>query len=84
MELEEALQNTCRMSLAELESSPGGYHIRTSKQELRIRVEPRRFATELTFRGPWRSPKGMLIKKLIAKQFEPFIPRLRVRLKRTR
>lgn len=70
------------MALAELTISPAGYEIRTSRETLTLAVSPRGRAFELVFRGPWRDVrKAVLIRKLIAKQFEPLVPRLRIRLR---
>jgi hypothetical protein len=70
------------MALAELTISPSGYEIRTSRETLTIELSPRGRALALVFRGPWRDVrKAVLIRKLIAKQFEPLVPRLRIRLR---
>lgn len=71
------------MALAELTISPPGYEIRTARETLTLSVARRGPSFELVFRGPWRElKKAALIRKLIAKQFEPLVPRVRIELRR--
>ncbi|MGI8617674.1 MAG: hypothetical protein ACR2L6_01125 [Gemmatimonadaceae bacterium] len=73
------------MTLARLAVSPAGYEIQTSPDVLRLTVAQHGRVFELGFAGSWRAArKGKLIKRLLAKQFDPVIPRLRIRLSRTR
>lgn len=81
-EIDEALGESCRMALAGLTLLPGGYEVRTSVDTLSLVITRRGPAFELVFHGPWRSAKkGVLLAKLIRKQFEPVVPRLRIRLR---
>ena len=76
---------TCRMTLVAHTASPGGYEIRMRQDLLRLTLSSHGRAFQLGFAGNWRGgAKGKLIKRLLAKQFEPFIPRPRIRLRRTR
>jgi len=73
------------MALAGLTIQPRGYEIRTATQRLVVSVTRRGSAFEIGFRGPWREgKKGSLVRKLIAKQFEPLVPRLRIRTRPVR
>lgn len=72
------------MALARLAPVPAGYEIQTATQRLVVFLTPRGPVFELGFRGPWGAGKGKLIQKLIAKQFDPVIPRIRIRLRRAR
>lgn len=71
------------MTLVALAMSPDGYEIRTRQESLRIILVSRGRAFQLRFPGRWReAAKGNLVKRLLAKQFEPFVPRPRIRLRR--
>jgi hypothetical protein len=84
-EIDAALSDTCRMALARLTIDPSGYEIRTSTLFLVVSLSRRGPAFEIGFRGPWREgKKGRLIRNLIAKQFEPVVPRLRIRTRPAR
>jgi hypothetical protein len=73
------------MTLVAHTVSPGGYEIRTRQDLLRLTLSSHGRAFQLGFAGNWRAvAKGKLVKRLLAKQFEPFIPRPRIRLRRTR
>lgn len=73
------------MTLVALAVSPDGYEIRTRDEALRLTLVSRGRVFELGFPGGWRAvAKGKLVKRLLAKQFEPFLPRPRIRLPRTR
>ncbi|MGK2934438.1 MAG: hypothetical protein ACSLFE_04245 [Gemmatimonadaceae bacterium] len=73
------------MTLVALAVSPDGYEIRTRHESLRVTLTSRGRAFQLRFPGRWRAvAKGKLVKRLLAKQFEPFVPRPRIRLRRTR
>lgn len=64
---------------------PGGYEIRTRQDLLRLTLSSHGRAFQLRFPGRWRAvAKGMLVKRLLGKQFEPFVPRPRIRLRRAR
>ena len=72
------------MALARLTILPAGYEIRTATQCLSLFVSPRGFGFDVAFHGPWREgKKARLIENLIAKQFDPLVPRFRIRLRRT-
>ncbi|MEO6331319.1 MAG: hypothetical protein ABIV11_02690 [Gemmatimonadaceae bacterium] len=68
------------MALARLAVSPAGYEIQTSKESLLLSVVRHGSVFQLGFHGSWRAgKKGRLIRNLIAKQFDPVIPRIRLR-----
>lgn len=84
-ELDAALANSCRMSLARLTVVPGAYEIQTSRETFFLTVARRYRGFALDFRGAWSTTqRGALLKKLIGKQFEPIIPRLRITQRRRR
>lgn len=73
------------MMLAQLTAVAEGYRVQTPRETLHIDVVAKARVFTVVFRGPWRgSRKAGLIRKLLRKQFEPVIPRLRIRLQRTR
>lgn len=73
------------MTLVALAVSPDGYVISTRQDLLRLILSNQGRTFQLGFAGNWRAgAKGKLVKRLLAKQFEPFIPRPRIRLRRTR
>lgn len=73
------------MTLVAHDVSPGGYEIRIRQHLLRLTLSAHGRTFQLGFAGDWRgAAKGKLVKRLLAKQFEPFIPRPRIRLRRTR
>lgn len=79
------MATTCRMLLVGLAVAPEGYEVRTRHDSLRVAVSRQGRAFRLGFRGRWReAAKGKLVQRLLAKQFEPLVPRPRIRLRRTR
>lgn len=79
------MATTCRMTLARLTVLPDGYEVHVGRDSFTLTLEPRRNAIALRFQGLGRAgKKGILIRKLLGKQFDPLIPRLRVRLRRVR
>ena len=84
-EVEEALSTTCRMTLVRLGVTSLGYKIDIDSTALGVVVSRRGPALQLTFPGAWRAgKKSTLVRNVIAKQFEPIVPRLRIRLRRSR
>ncbi|MDQ3515334.1 MAG: hypothetical protein M3403_00970 [Gemmatimonadota bacterium] len=84
-EVDDALSTTCRMMLVRLLVTSPGYEIYMGATALGVVVSRRGPALQLTFRGPWRAgKKNVLVRNLFAKQFEPIVPRLRIRLRRLR
>ena len=80
-----ALASTGRMALARVSETAGGYELSTAKDVFIVRVALRRRGVDLRFLGPWTTAKkGVLLRNLLAKQFEPIIPRLRITLRRRR
>ncbi len=70
------------MALTGLVVVPDGYELKTASHTLPLDLIERGSVYELVFRGAWKATKkGALLKKLIRKQFEPLVPRLRIRLK---
>lgn len=70
------------MTLTELAVVPGGYELETAGRTLFLDLIERGSVYELIFRGAWKATKkGALLKRLIRKQFDPVVPRLRIRLK---
>lgn len=73
------------MALAHLTIDRGGYEIRTATQCLVVSLTRRGSAFEMRYRGPWsEGRKATLIRDLIAKQFDPVVPRLRIQTRRAR
>lgn len=73
------------MTLVELAVSPDRYEIRTVDASLHLTISPPGRVVWLGFAQSWREvAKGKLIKRLLAKQFEPVVPRPRIRLRRIR
>jgi hypothetical protein len=73
------------MTLVGLTVSPAGYEIQTRHDSLGLTLSSHGRGFQLGFAGRWRAAaKGRLVKRLLAKQFEPFVPRPRIRLRRTR
>ena len=84
-EIEDAISKTCRMTLARLTSLPDGYRIHVGRDSFTVTLVPRGNAFALRFIGLGRAgKKGLLIRKLLSKQFDPFVPRLKIRLRRVR
>lgn len=85
-ELEGTLTASCRRVLAPCSAEEGGITVRLGAAPLVIMIRPlasRSFT--LRFSGPWRSErKAMLLQGLVAKQYEPAIPRIKIRLGRAR
>ena len=80
-----ALAATGRMALARVTETAGGYELSTAKDVFAIVVARRGRGVDLRFRGRWSTAKkGILLRNLLAKQFEPVVPRLRIALKRRR
>jgi hypothetical protein len=76
---------TCRMTLARLTILPDGYQVHVGRDSFTLTLTPRGDAIALRFQGLGRAgKKGILIRKLLAKQFEPLVPRFRIRLRRVR
>lgn len=84
-EIDEAIASACRMTLARLTTLPDGYQIHVGRESFRVTLVPRGGGMALRFRGLERAGrKGLLIRKLLSKQFDPFVPRLKIRLRRVR
>ena len=84
-EIDEAIGNTCRMALARLTSLPDGCRIHVGRESFSVTLVPRAGGVALRFHGLERAgKKGLLIRKLLSKQFDPFVPRPRIRLRRVR
>jgi len=84
--LETALARSCRMVLAVPTVTAEGVHVRLARRTLTIRIRAAgRRCFELGFRGDWRAErKARLVRAVIAKQLEPLMPRVRIRLRRRR
>ncbi len=73
------------MTLVHLRVTSDGYEIQTGGAPLRVTVSHGGPVLQLTFPGAWRAArKGVLVRNLIAKQFQPMVPRLRIHLRRSR
>lgn len=73
------------MMLVAFAVAPDGYEIRTRHDSLRLTLSMQGRAFRLGFPGRWReAAKGKLVRRLLAKQFEPLVPRPRIRLRRAR
>lgn len=84
-EIDEAVSNTCRMTLARLTSLPEGYQIHVGRDSFLLTLARRGDGMALRFKGlSGAGKKGLLIRKLLVKQFAPFIPRLKIHLRRVR
>lgn len=84
-EIDEAITKTCRMALARLTSLPDGYQIHVGRESFVLTLVPRGNSIALRFKGLGRAgKKGLLIRKLLGKQFDPVIPRLKIHLRRVR
>jgi hypothetical protein len=84
-EVQEAITNTCRMALARLTSLPDGYQIHVGRESFALTLVQRGNAVGLRFKGLGQAgKKGILIRKLLSKQFDPVIPRLKIKLRRVR
>jgi len=85
-DLEATLTAACRRVLAPFSAEGGDIAVRPGAAPLVIIIRP--FASRsftLRFSGPWRSErKAMLLQRLVAKQYEPAIPRIKIRLGRAR
>lgn len=85
-DLEATLTAACRRVLAPFSAEGGDIAVRLGAAPLAIIIRP--FASRsftLRFSGPWRSErKAMLLQRLVAKQYEPAIPRVKIRLGRAR
>jgi hypothetical protein len=83
-ELDDALIRSCRMVRAWPAITPEGVRLQVADAELMIRIRARGSgAFQLRFDGPWRAQrKATLLRSVIAKQFEPPLPRIRIRLRR--
>jgi hypothetical protein len=82
-EVHEAIASTCRMALARLTSLPDGYQIHVGRESFALTLVPRGNALALRFKGLGRAgKKGLLIRKLLSKQFDPIIPRLKIHLRK--
>ena len=84
-EMDEAIGNTCRMALARLTSLPDGCEVHVGRESFMVTLVPRGGGVALRFRGLERAgKKGLLIRKLLSKQFDPFVLRLKIRLRPVR
>lgn len=84
-EIDAAVGATCRMTLARLTTAADGYEIDSSRGVLIVTVSRNGGVFALGFSGMGRAgKKGVLIRNLLAKQFDPIIPRIRIRLRRAR
>ena len=84
-DIDEAIGKTCRMALARLTSVPDGYQIHVGRDSFLLTLVRRGDGMALRFKGLERAgKKGILIRKLLAKQFTPIIPRLKIHLRRVR
>ena len=84
-EIDEAIASTCRMTLARLTTLPDGYQIHVGRDSFLLTLARRGDGMALRFKGLARAgKKGLLIRKLLSKQFNPFVPRLKIRLRRVR
>lgn len=85
-DLDAALLRSCRMVLAVPTVTAEGVRVQLARTQLLIRIRSCGVrAFELRFDGPWRTHrKARLVRSVIAKQFEPPIPRIRIRLRRVR
>ncbi len=73
------------MALARLTSLPDGYQIHVGRETFSLILDSRGNAVALRFKGLGRAgKKGLLIRKLLSKQFDPVVPRLKIHLRRVR
>lgn len=73
------------MTLARLTTLPDGYQVHVGRDSFLLTLMPRGDGMALRFKGLRRAgKKGILIRKLLVKQFAPFVPRLRIHLRRVR
>jgi hypothetical protein len=85
-ELDQTIARACRMVLATSNVTAEGVRVRLAQTDLSIHMRPLgTSAFELSFEGPWRAHrKAILLLSVIAKQFDPPLPRIRIRLRRVR
>jgi len=84
-EIDDAVGATCRMTLARLTAAADRYEIDSSRGVLIVTVSRNAGFFALGFSGMAQAgKKGVLIRNLLAKQFDPIIPRIRIRLRRAR
>jgi hypothetical protein len=83
-ELDAAIARTCGMARASCTIDDDRVLLQLTHVELTMHIRargPHQF--ELRFAGPWRAHrKALLVRSLLAKQFEPLLPRIRIRLRR--
>ncbi len=84
-EIDDAVGATCRMTLARLTAVADRYEIDSSRGVLIVSVSRNAGVIALGFSDMGQADKkGVLIRNLLAKQFDPIIPRIRIRLRRAR
>ena len=83
-ELDAALVRSCRMVLAVPTVTAEAVHVQLARTVLTIRIRALgRRSFELDFSGDWRAErKARLTRAVVAKQLEPLLPRIRIRLRR--
>lgn len=73
------------MMLARLTALPEGYQVHVGHESFLLTLARRGDGMALRFKGLGRAgKKGILIRKLLVKQFTPFVPRLKIHLRRVR
>ena len=73
------------MTLARLTTLPDGYRVHVGRDSFRLTLTRRGDGMALRFKELGRAgKKGHLIRKLLGKQFDPVIPRLRFKQRRIR
>jgi hypothetical protein len=79
------MATTCRMTLARLTTLADGYQVHVARDSFTLTLAPRGDTIALRFQSLARAgKKGILIRNLLRKQFNPVVPRLRIRLRRIR
>ena len=82
--MDDAVAATCRMTLTKLTILSDGYRVQVGDSFV-LALVLRGNGMVLRFEGLARAgKKGLLVRKVLRKQFNPIVPPLRIRLRRVR